>query len=883
MSVASRALRGLVARLRDALFRRQADRRADEEFRFHVEMETEKYIREGLDPAEARRRALVSFGGAERFREQTREGRKVPIVEDVWRDLRHAARGLRRSPGFTLAVVLSLALGVGANTSMFAMMGDVLLRPLPYPHAGRLVSIWYRSAEVGDIQDVEGKDVRAWQLRSRTLESVGLYGPVGARAIRRAGEWSEAVTVYASTNFLHVLGARTELGRWFSPGEDHVVVLSHALWHREFGGDPRVLGKTLDVFGHPRTVIGVLPAHVRVPVDAGLWIPEPYQIPPSNQTVGRIVARARAGVTIAQIQRELTEISPFVQQTAKDPHPLRLMVESLQERLYGSNRPMLRLLLIAAVLLFLIACANVANLSLARTLGRGHEWAVRASIGATRWALVREVVTENALLATASGLAGLLVAFGTTRLFAAISPRQISTMGSLGLGGSGVLYAVSLAMLAVLLVSALPALMVVRGDLHPAMGHGGLPGSRRGLAGRARGALVIGQVALALLLLTGCGLMIRTMVRLTTLDLGFSPRGIAIADLILWDVDSTARASEVAEVTRRVRALPGVESVAFGPQPLIAQKWWNPDAGASAISYRGIEPGSSQRPSVLWTKYVDPSYLKTFGVRILRGRGIRASDDASAPLVALVNEAAARVFWHGENPVGRTLDSLLPFPPSLIRGKPVTIVGLLPDLLQRGVMSHAQPELWMPKAQQPWPDNDVSISVRTSGNAAALARSIRQIAWQVDPAIMPERVSTMSAVIAGDEASQRFLLLLIGSFAALALLTAALGLYAVVSFLTARRTDEIGLRMALGADASGIVRMVTWDGLKLALLGIPLGTPLAWVFSRLLETFLFEVDPHDLVTFVAAPALLALAALVAAFVPGRRASHVDPMVALRSE
>ncbi len=800
-------------------------------------------------------------------------------METLWHGIWHAARGLRRSPGFTVAVVLSLALGVGANASMFAMMGDVLLRPLPYPHADQLVSVWYRSAGMGDIRDVQPEDIEAWKSRSHTLQSIGIYEPDSNVPIRSRGRWAAAVLVYSSANLLRVLGVRTEMGRWFAPGEDHVAVLSHALWQREFDGDPQVLGKTLDVLGHPLTVIGVLPARVGVPVDGGLWVPMPNEIPPR----GEIVARARAGLTIAEIRRELAGLSRFVESTAKKPHPVRLMVVPLQERLYGSNRAMLRLLLIAAVLLFLIACANVANLSLARTLGRSHEWAVRASIGATRWALVWEVLADNALLAVASGAGGVLVAFATTRFFAAISPRQISIVGSLGLGGSGVLYAVGLAMLATLLVSILPVFAVARGDLHPAMSRTGVVGSRRGLAGRARSGLVVGQVALALFLLTGCGLMIRTMVRLTTLDLGFSPRGIAIADLWLTKVDSAARASDVADLTRRVRALPGVTSVAFGPQPLIAQQWMNPQVGASAMAYWNLTPGSGQPARVLWIKYVDPSYLKTFGVRVLRGRAIRASDDASAAPVALVNEAAARAFLHGEDPVGRTLDSFLPFPLPFLQGKHLTIVGLLPDLQQRGVTSSAQPELWMPIAQRPWAGSQAELSVRTTGSAAAAARSIRRIAWQVDPDFMPELISTMSAVISRDEAPQRFLLLLLGSFAAFALLIAALGLYAVVSFLTAERTDEIGVRMALGADDAGIVRMVTWAGVELALLGIVLGVPLSWAFSQLLASFLFRVEPHDLAVFVAAPVLLALAALVAAFVPAHRAARVDPMVALRSE
>ncbi len=872
------ALKALRARLRSAFFRRAADQSLSEEIRFHLAMETERLVREGVAPGEARRRAYVAFGGVERYVEEARDGRRLGWVESVWRDLRHALRRLARSPGFALAVILSLALGVGANASVFALIRGVLLRPLPYAHPDRLVSIGRpndgRTNWVSFPDDAE-----AWRRGARTLVAVAKFMDTRG-AVRGVGTAEYAKGAAATGNLLDVLGVHPLLGRWFTSeevrGAGRFVVLSRELWERQLAGDPRAIGRSIEIDGVRRTVVGVLPRGVGLPLDAEYWIPGP------RLEMGEVVARARPGASLTAIRRELTRLSPTTYSRAKLHLPTAIVVAPLRERLYGSHGPALRLLLGAVLLLFLIACANISSLALARTVERRHELAIRVSLGASRRALVRDVFAENLLLALAGGGAGILVAVWSTRLFLHLSPVSIARLPGIGVGATSIGYAAGLALLAAGVVSIAPALALTRGSLNPALGGEAALGTG---PQRMRKALMVAQLAVALLLLTGCGLLVRSMERLESTDLGFNPRGLVVLHLDLAIPqyrDTAARSLFVRELTGAVGALPGVRSMANGPPPLVAGRG---DRGYSegfdALFSRRDPSDPTARGGNVWVKYVDPDYLWTFRIRILAGRGIRPGDDAGAPPVALLNAAAAKLFFPGESAVGRTVPGI---PPQIQGdGGPVTVVGVLSDVRQRDVTLAAEPEIWMPRAQHPGGFAPIDLTIRTTGDPRPIVRSIRRTIAQLDADLAPERLSTMSSIIAGDIAPQRFLFVLFSAFAALALAIAVVGLAGVVSYLTERRTAEIGVRMALGARRAEVVRMVVADAVRLVALGIAAGLPLSLAASQLLARFLYEVSPRDADAFLAAPAVLGVAALVAAYLPARDAAKVDPMVALRSE
>jgi putative ABC transport system permease protein len=800
--------------------------------------------------------------------------------------IHRTARGLRRSPGFTTAVIASLALGVGANTAVFSLVRHTLLRSLPYPDSNELMAIGTSGRE-GVSWETMNYNLAAWQGAGgmlRTLAAISwvrergrpAFGVVGSERFRGAK---------AAPNLLDVLRVRPALGRWFTPEEERslepVVVLSHSRWQRSFGADSGAVGRsTLLVDDRVLTVIGVLPPGVGYPTNVEFWYPDPVN------TGVEVLARTRPGAAIADVQRELQALAPGVERGRLAGNPVGIAVVTLHDRIYGANGPILRLLMGTVVLLLVLACTNVANLSLARTLERRRELAVCVALGASRGVLAAHVLAENAMLAVAGGGAGVVLALWATGLLVRVRPPELAGVGGAGVGAVSVLFAAAAAMLAALAVSVAPALAVTRGDLRPAMGHSGASGSSGGTAGRTRGALVVAQLAIALLLVTVSGLLIHSMARLTRIDTGFDRRGLVLVRIQFLSerVEVPARRRALIEnLVERVRAVSGVRSVALGPPPLVGQRGPGFSEGYDNIfSFRdSTAPGAPSRS--VWVKYVDPSYLETFRLHIRAGRGIAAADDANAPAVALVNAAAERLFFPDGPVLGRRLDRM---PKATAEhtsgGRPITVVGLLHDVRQRDITIPAYPEIWLPLAQQ-MGRGVVHVSARTDGDAEALALRVRRIVGELDPELTHLRVSTMDAVVRETLAPQQYVLAALGAFAALALVLAALGLYAVMAYLTATRTREIGVRMALGAQPRQVLWMVLRDGLRLAALGAAIGLPVAYASSRLMARFLYEVDSRDWPAFLAAPAVLALAALAAAYIPARRATKVDPAMALRAD
>ena len=798
--------------------------------------------------------------------------------------IRQAARALRRSPGFTAAVVATLALGVGANTAVFALARHALLRPLPYPESDALVAVGTSHKEGVEWESMD-YNVAAWQRANRTLTAVAWVRDRG-RAVVDTRSPERVRGSRASSNLLEVLRVRPALGRWFTADEERqmapVVVLSYALWQRRFGGAPSVLGRAaLDVDDRHLTVIGVLPAGVGYPTNTEFWYP--YA---DNLSV-EVIGRTRPGVSVADVQRELRALAPGIELNARYGNSIDFVVVSLHTRLYGPNGPVQRVLLGTVLLLLVLACTNVASLSLARSLERTREMAVRIALGASRGLLTLQAIAENTLLAFAGGAAGLVFAAWVTGLLVRLSPTELPGIRGAGIGAESVAFAAGAAMLAAFVISVAPVLAVARGDLRPAMGQPGALGRRDGMRGRAREMLVVGQLAIAIILLTGAGLLIRSMARLTRIDPGFERHGLVLVQFRLGGARYETverRRALVDELVTRVRTVPGVRSVAVGPAPLVGGRGPTFREGYDNIyAVRDSTTPGAPRHNV-WVKYVDPSYLETFQIRVRVGRGIATTDDASAPAVALVNAAAERLLF----PDGPALGSQLTRMPQSTAehtsgGRPITVVGLLPDVRQRDVTIPASPEIWLPLAQQDDRYRDVSVSVRTDGNSEALVRRVRRTLAALDPELELRRLSTMDAILRETLSPQRYVLVAVGAFAALALVLAALGLYAVTAYVAAARTREIGVRMALGARPGQVGWMVLRGGLRLAALGTAIGLPVAYGVSGVLAGFLYEIDPRAAPTFLGGPAVLGLTALIAAFLPARRATRVDPVTALRAD
>jgi putative ABC transport system permease protein len=802
--------------------------------------------------------------------------------------LRHAARRLRRSPGYAVPVVVSLALGIGLNTAIFAVIQDVLRRPLPYPDESQLVTAGYRTLRGGspradDFPSVTwslyGHDLEAWREGSRTLESMAVFSSWHMVAAGPAGpEFLEGGT--GSSNLLNVLRARTALGRWFATDETNanVVVLSHDFWQRQFAGDPKAIGRTVSVRGEPSTVIGVMPPGVGLPLNAEFWVP-------SQGMFGeQLVARPRPGVSLTEISRELTTLSPTVARVRERGRVEEVVVRSLREQLFGSARPALRLLTAAAALLLLIACANIANLSLARTLERKRELAVRLTLGASRKSLVSLVVAENFLLAVAGAVLGFMLAALGTRAIAAFGPDDIGRIRDVGVGMNAVLFAGVVAVAAGLLVSVAPVLAATDRGVQPLLSESGARATRGRASRRARYALVATQLAVALLLITGAGLLIRSVQRLTRPDhLGFSANGVVIASVPLFGSEyriEGRRARLYQQFGDRVRALPGVTAVGFGPPPLVGGRGESLREGFNMIFSHADSTGGERSSTTVFVKHIDAEYLDTYRIRLRAGRAFQPSDDSTGQRVAILSATAARRFFHDRDAIGQSLTLRV-----FTRGgqQAPVVVGVVDDVLQRDLTMEANPEVFLPLAQQPSIDGLPTVAVRTASATAPLIVALRQVLRDIDPQLAASRLEPMQAIIDASLERHAFLLLLLAVFAGLGLALSAIGLYAVISYLVTQRTLEIGIRMALGAQRHNVFGLVLREGALLTITGLAIGIAAALALSRLLAGFLFDVQPHDATTFVVAPTALAIVALLATMVPARRAAGVDPARAMKAE
>jgi len=870
-------------------FRRKVEAELDDEMRFHLEKAQEELVARGIPPGEARLQALREFGGIEQHKEECRDERGISALEDLGRDLRFAFRSLRRNAGFAAVAVLSLALGIGAATAIFSVVHAVLLKPLPYPQAERLVRVWNSWNETPDarLSVPELLDYRA------RVPSVQLAGHASSEAVLALGDQRMRLrALNVTSGYFEVLGANPVLGRTFAAEEEReghpVTILPHALWQKLFGGAATAIGASVTVDGTPCTVVGVLPAWFVAPDELSgsdpseIFLPlgySPADVAFRGSHFLRTVGRLRAGASVTEASAALDAVARSFGAAYPDSYPERMRFAARAVSLSGDLTRAVRaplLLLFGAVgAVLLLVCANLAVLLLARAESRHSELAIRAALGAGSGRLVRLLVTESLLLSLLGGAGGAILAALGVNVLLSLAPSDLPRLGEVAVRLPVLGFALAVATAVGLAVGLVPALQAVRGGLRDAAGRTLV--SR----GRLRRVLVVSEVALALLLLLGAGLLGRSFSRLLDVDPGFDPRGVLSVSVTL--PEETKRSNEEAvrffrDLDTRVAALPGVVAVgSVQGLPLASRR------GDLNIEIEGREqhPGEA-RDHADW-QVVTPGYVRAMGMRLLRGRDLSPSDDAQAPGAVLVNEALVRRYFPGEDPIGKRFTLGAGSGP----GK-VTVVGIVADVRQASLDADPKPEMYLPHAQFTlWTSKatvrSMTLAVRSAGNPALLAGPIRDVLGSLEPRLVPGPFRTMGEVRSASVARPRFALVLVGLFSGAALVIAVIGVYGVTAYSVVRRTREIGIRLALGAVPSSILRLVAREGAALGACGIGLGLLLWLGASRALAGLLFGVKPMDVLTLVEAGAVLGAATVLAGFFPARRATRVDPTVAIRTE
>jgi predicted permease len=877
-------LRKLKRRLRALTRKRDVERELDEELLFHIEKQVELNVARGMSHDEARRSALATFGRVENIKEECRDARGLRPIEDMWQDLRYGARKLLKSPGFALVAVMTLALGIGANTAIFSVVNAVLLRPLPFERPEELVRIFSTRASRGSFSRPHSylnfNDLRA---QNQTFEAMAAY--TGTSAALSGAESSEQITgVLSSGDIFSVLGTRPLMGRLLEagderPGGSNAVVISHGLWQRRFGGDPQIVGRVIKLDGREREIVGVTPADFGfefVTDAADFWTAiDPAEGPYKSRgsIFLDIIGRLKPGVSVEQANADARVVgSRLAEQYQESNAGVGFRLAAAQEELVGDVRPTLLVLLGAVGFVLLIACANVANLLLARAAGRYREIAVRSALGAWRGRIVRQLMTESLLLAFAGGLLGLLFALWGVKILSAFVPENVPRFGETSIDLRVLGFTLAASVVTGFLFGIAPALQSSRFDINEALKEGGRGGTDGLGRKRVRSLLVVAEVALSLVLLVGAGILMKSFVRLRNTDPGFDPSNTLTASLSLasvrYDTDEKI-ADFYRRLVERVRAIPGVESVgAVTPLPLSENGY---SFSFTVVGQPPLPPGQGQSASA---RLVTPEYFRAQRIPLRAGRVFTDADKAGAPGAIVVNEAFARHFFPGVEPIGQRLSLGV----NDIEGE---IVGVVGDIRGVRLATPAVPEYYVPEAAGVF--SDMTLVVRTKGDPASLTPALRQAVAEMDKDQPLYDVRTMDSLVARSVARQRFSMTLVGVFAALAMLLAAVGIFSVMSFMVAQRTHEIGVRMALGARPRDILSMVVHQGLVLTLAGVCVGLAGAFALTRLMSGLLYEVSATDPVVYGGITALLAAVAVLACYVPARRATKVDPLIALRYE
>jgi predicted permease len=881
---------GLGRRLLMLIRRRQFESDLEEEIRLHRELREQQHVEAGMSPEEAHYATLRHFGNVAITKERSREMWGWSWLETTIQDLQYGLRQLRRSPGFTAVAVLTLALGIGANTAIFSVLNAVLLRPLPYKDPSGLVYVWSAEKARGINQStVSIPDLHDWREQNRSFDGMagywsGTYNLAGGDEPQQVNGWT------VSPGFFDVLGVLPGLGRTFALDEeqgdkDRVVVLSHALWMGPFGGNPGILGKSITLDGQPHTVVGVMPAEFSSPFpDVQLWVPWPSRVEslaPRGSRFMRVIARLRPEMSIHRAQADIDRITSRLARAYKEDAGVTAYLVPAGQQITGSARPALLVLLGAVAFVLLIGCANLANLLLARAAARGKEFAIRTALGAGRSRLVRQLLTESLLLSFFGSALGILLTGWAIRYSRTMLVNRIPRAQDIGIDTGVLLFTLGLSVLSGLAFGLLPPLTFFKGQLNDSLKEGGR-GSGAGVQGRrARNLLAVWEIALALVLLVGAGLLVNSFRRLQAINPGFNPDKVLACQISLPSAKykDPQIVSFFQRLLDRVRALPGVK----GAGATMTMPLRNPNGGYwSGLNIEGRLAVARESIPIVSFSQVTPGYFRTMGIPILKGRPFTNEDNSDqSTKVVMINATLARRFFSDVDPIG----SRICLGEDCSKGPWLAVVGVVGDSALQSLTDPRFPQVFSPHAQgvEGGVAGNMVLALRTDREPLTLAATVRDQVRELDKDQSVADIRTLEQVVNESLAQPRLNTLLLAAFAAVALLLASIGIYGVLSYSVTQRTHEIGIRLALGAERAEVLKLVIKQGMTLTLTGGAIGLVGALILTRLMSSLLYGIQPTDPPTFLVVFLVLVGVAIGASYIPARRATKVDPMVALRHE
>ncbi len=883
-----RIVRILKRRVHSLLHGSEADAELQREIEIHIQQLTKEAIASGMAEADARALALREFGPVGRIKEQCRDTRRVSWIQDFAQDLRYGLRMLRESPGFTAVAVFTLALGIGANTAIFSIVDAVLLRSLPYPDPNQLVLMFHVPLNRPDaLSGISYRDFTECRRQNHVFSEMA-GNTFHDLTLTGAGEPAIVNTADVTPEVFPLLNAKPLAGRLLlpedgKPGAAAVAVLSENLWRSRFGSNPGLIGQSITLDMRSFTVVGILPASFRYPDGAphqDVWISvmqDPLFGPLTSQPGVRllgVIGRLKPGVSLAKAQAEMNIVGArLAKEFPAEDSEMAIRTKPYREVVVGNLKFALLILVSAVGLVLLMACVNVANLLLSRATSRGREIAVRIALGASRARIVRQLLTESTLLGLLGGVAGVLLAALVVRSLQTFLPSEVVRIGSIHVGGPVLAFALLLSLVAALVFGVAPAVIATASNLQTNIKEGGERTGQRG-GRQLRSCLAVAEVSLAMVLLVGGGLLIRSFARVTSADPGFDPNNVIEAEVSLPQFEYSTPQQWTAfanELLARLHAQPGFENCALAA-PLPMDRQGQATFTFSIVGNPPLPPGRSTTADYAT---VSPDYFRVMRIPLLRGRLFSGKDSASNPNVTIVSEVLARRFFPNQDPIGRQMR--FGFPPN--GNVPREIVGIVGDVRDVALSKKPGPMMYVPFAQAPLYGGEVVV--RSSLSVSGVAAAVRQAVRSIDRNLPVTDIESFPEALGQSISRERFRTFLLGSFSAIALVLAAVGIFGVVSYSVSQRTHEIGIRMAVGAQRRDMLRLILGQGAKLALLGLVIGVFFAFLLTRLMASLLYDVSARDPQTFGAVAIVLLGVAVTACYIPARRAMRVDPMVALR--
>jgi predicted permease len=893
MSRFASTLREIAARIRGLFEKRHIDADLEDEFAAHLDLLTEENIRRGMPRKEARYAARREFGGVELIKETYRERRGLPMLETLMQDLRYGARMLSKNPGFTAIAIVTLALGIGANTAIFSVVNSLLLTPPHYKQPDRLVMVWEQRPSGNWFQGpVSPANYFQWQDHNTVFEQMAVMYDDHLTLTGDNSDPEQIAYQGVSANLLSMLGTDPIIGRTFSPEDavprkNDVVILSFGLWQRRFGGQRDVIGKKIQLDGQPCTVIGVMPRGFQLLIkrrsftgdQAELWAPIPFtersRIPRGRYLIS--VARLKPGVSVSQAQLQMDSIAIALQKQWPDfDKGWGVQLIPLKEQLVGGMRRPLIILLGAVAFVLLMGCTNVANLLLGRATGRQREIAVRVALGADRKRVIRQLLTESLLLAGLGGGAGLLLAVWGTKALLALGPKNMFAGTPVIVDWRVLAFTMVISLATGILFGLGPSLVALSADVNKTLKEGGRDSSSGRRGNRLRSALVIAELTLAVVILVGAGLCLRSFYLLNSVNPGFNSQNLLTMKLLLPNASYKEDAKKIAffqQLRDHIAALPGVISAS-------ADSWlpFTTLGAATGFQIQGQPKLSDAEQPVTDVRVIEPDYFHTMGIPVVAGREFNEQEASVQSHVIIINQALATGYFHGDSPIGQRITVDMGGNTAKF---PSLIVGVVANVKHEGLNTTPGPMIYWPHPELTFPF--MTFVVRTTAHPMALIGSVREQVKQLDPGLPVSDIATMEQRMSDSVAESRFSTLLLGIFAVVAIVLASVGIYGVTAYAVTARQHEIGIRMAIGAQPADVERMFMRRGIALTFTGLGLGLLASYALTKLLTGLLFGVTPHDPLTFIVMATVLLTVAVLACYIPARRATRVDPLVALRYE